>query len=239
MKLLLVFFTIIAVSGCSVAQRPISPEKLASIDKVGIISSIDSEICFSYLGFTVFGNSLDCEKVEDYPLSEKLVQHVYKSASEITEIPLNIINIDDETKALINNSKDSHGNLKVDGFSQHLSRNSELDGYQYALIFRPDVWQFYEAPNPIKGLGVWSNRKGRGNPYIIYQLELIDIKSNEVLAVGSTSYRDENKTVMLADSYAELDEKAKLALWAVFENAYVKAFHKGVAPLFYKPKVGQ
>jgi len=239
MKYLLAIITTLLLAGCSIAQKPISPEKLASIDKVGIISTIGSEICFSYLGFTVFGNSLECEEIKDYPLSEKLVKQVYESASKITEIPLTIIEVDDRTKDLINNSKDSHGNLKIEKFSQKLSRIPALVGYKYLLIFRPDIWQFYQAPNPIKGLGVWSNKKGIGNPYIIYQLELIDIEANEVLAVGSTSYRDEDITLILGDSYAELDEKEKENMWTIFENAYEKTFYRGVAPLFYKPKTDE
>lgn len=236
MKYLLIIITTIAIAGCAIAQKPISPERLASIDKVGIISSVNSEICFSYLGFTVFGNALECEEIKDYPLSQKLVAQVYKSASKATKIPLTIIDVDNQTKDLINSSTDYHGNLNVEKISQKLSETPALEGYKYLLIFRPDVWQFYQAPNPIKGLGVWSNKKGIGNPYIIYQFELINIESNEVLAVGTTSYRDEDITLKLSDSYAELDAKEKSNMWLVFENAYEKSINRGVAPLFYNPK---
>ncbi len=216
--------------GCAVGSKPISEEALNRIDKVALVSAVNSEFCYSYIGITAFNNYLKCEPVTDYPMEKRLLEEALRQVKKKTSIPISVIELDSISKEKINKAQDRFGNLIGKDASLALGDFK----HRYVVVLRADRFQFNEIQHPIQGFGIWGQRTKNGFPYLIYKLELIDIQTKEILAVGSTAYRDSGISLPWMEPYTAYGETELNKIWHIFEKALPESFEFAVYPLFYR-----
>lgn len=184
MRLLVVTIILAFLAGCETFGSKIDEQKLQSIDKVALVSLIDDQISYNYVGLTVFNNkdnlySFSGLKIDEY-IQSKLSVSLERANPRVKVYP---VTVDfDEYRSSYENPKHI-ASLNVDKFISKFSKVADQRGFRYVIVASRDSIQFDQTPVGVNGVGL---RKKIGNStigsFVLIKFQLLDLKTSEVLA---------------------------------------------------------
>lgn len=214
MKIIFSAFLILVLSGCETFGTRITDEQLTYIDKVGLVSLIDDQISYSYVGITVFNNKDTLYPFVGLNIDDYIVTNI-SSALRRANPRVEIIPIDvdfDEYRAAYTHAE-SIASLDVDSFVSLISEKASSLGLKYVIVASRDSIQFDEAPVSVNGFGL-RKRIGQGKvgSFVLIKFQLVDLASKQVLAKARAFERDRESNFEWLEPFDENDDSQKSIL---------------------------
>lgn len=175
---------ILFLAGCESFGSRITDERLINIDKVGVVSLLDDQVSYNYVGVTIFNNKDTLYPFAGLGIDDYVVTHISSALQRANpKVEVVPVQVDFETFRSAYTNQQSIAGLKVQRFAHLFSEKAAELGLRHIIVASRDYVQFDETPVMVNGFGlrkrIWQDEVGS---FVLIKFQLIDLSDWEELA---------------------------------------------------------
>ena len=202
------------LSGCETFGERITDEQLAGIDKVGVVSIIDDQIAYNYVGVTVFNNENNLYPFPNLDIDNYVTSTMTSALSRVNpRVRVAPVDVDFATYRGAYKNEEAIAALDITQFSRLFAAKAQEMALKYVIVASRDSVQFDQAPVSVNGFGL---RKHVANDnvgaFVLIKFELIDLATQKVLAKARVFERDANSEFAWLEPFADNNAAFKVSM---------------------------
>lgn len=188
---------LVLLLGCA-PMKPIPPETLNRINRIGIVSILEDKLRMQFTGFTIFNNYIEEIPVHHYKIDEYVVSTFEKEIVSHTD--MSFVRVVTDIELLLSVNERRYDKAKMIKQLADLAAKNDLD----AIIFVKRAWSDEPILFNVKssGYGV-CKQMGMAAMYLIAEAKIYDARS---MALLSDIFLHNNESVDVSFFNKDIDQ---------------------------------
>jgi|TARA_Y100001968_G_scaffold36090_1_gene27700 hypothetical protein len=214
MKWVLSALLIVVLAGCETFGDRITEEQLAAIDKVAVVSLIDDQIAYSYVGVTIFNNENNLYPFPGLGIDNYITTTMTEALSRVNpRVKVLPVDADFATYRAAYKNEELIASLDNKKFISLFASQASQMGLRYVVVASRDSIQFDQTPVNVNGFGLRKHVASDDvGAFVLIKFELIDLVTQKVLAKARVFERDYASEFAWLEPFANNDEAFKTSM---------------------------